>query len=174
MVKKNEEEEKATWGRVKNRLKMGIVGLPNIGKSSCFNLLTHLQIPAENYPFCTKAPNLAQVTVEDPRFDKLCEMYQPKSQVPAYLEIYDIAGLVQGAHEGLGLGNEFLSNIQSVDGIYHMVRAFADSDIVHVEGDVNPVRDIEIIINELIQKDLAFVNKELDENQKKADRFNDN
>lgn len=94
--------------------------------------------------------------------------------MPAYLEIYDIAGLVQGAHEGLGLGNEFLSNIQSVDGIYHMVRAFADPDIVHVEGEVNPIRDIEIIINELIQKDLAFVNKELEENQKKAERFNDN
>jgi obg-like ATPase 1 len=141
MVKKV-DEEKTQWGRVKNRLKMGIVGLPNVGKSSCFNLLTNLQIPALNYPFCTKEPNLAQVEVKDPRFDKLCQIYEPKSQVPAYLEIYDIAGLVSGAHLGQGLGNEFLSNIQSVDGIYHMVRAFSDPDIVHVEGDVNPIRDI--------------------------------
>lgn len=108
---KKEEEEKAVWGRVKNRLKMGIVGLPNVGKSSCFNLLSNLQIPAMNYPFCTREPNLAQVIVKDPRFEKLCEMYQPKNKVPAYLEIYDIAGLVKGAHMGLGLGNEFLSNI---------------------------------------------------------------
>lgn len=110
MVKKI-EEEKAQWGRVKNRLKMGIVGLPNVGKSSCFNLLTDLQIPALNYPFCTKEPNMALVEVKDSRFDKLCEIFQPKSQVNAFLEIYDIAGLVSGAHMGQGLGNEFLSNI---------------------------------------------------------------
>lgn len=91
-------------------------------------------------------------------------MYEPKSEVPAYLEIYDIAGLVQGAHLGQGLGNEFLSKIQSVDGIYHMVRAFSDPDIVHVEGEVNPIRDMSIILNELIQKDLQFVTKELEEN----------
>ena len=97
---KKAEEEKTPWGRVKNRLKMGIVGLPNIGKSSCFNLLSKLQIPALNYPFCTIEPNVAQVKVEDSRFKKLCEMFEPKSEVPAYLEIYDIAGLVQGAHLG--------------------------------------------------------------------------
>ena len=113
------------------------------------------------------------VEVKDPRFDKLVEIFQPKSQVKAFLEIYDIAGLVSGAHLGQGLGNEFLSNIQSVDGIFHMVRAFEDPDIVHVENDVNPVRDIEIIANELLQKDLQFVNAKLEENKKKAERFND-
>ena len=116
---------------------------------------------------------MAMVEVKDPRFDKLVEIFQPKSQVKAFLEIYDIAGLVSGAHLGQGLGNEFLSNIQSVDGIFHMVRAFEDPDIVHVENDVNPVRDIEIIANELLQKDLQFVNTKLEENKKKAERFND-
>lgn len=111
MKKKNEVEEKAHWGRVKNTLKMGIVGLPNVGKSSCFNLLSKLQIPAENKPFCTIDPNIAMVPVPDERYEKLCEMWQPKSRIPASLEIFDIAGLVEGAHEGQGLGNAFLSNI---------------------------------------------------------------
>lgn len=121
---------------------MGIVGLPNVGKSSCFNLLSNLSIPALNYPFCTIEPNIAQVVVNDPRLTKLIDMWHPKSQIPAYLEVYDIAGLVSGAHLGQGLGNDFLSNIQSVDGIYHMVRAFKDEDVVHVEGEVDPIRDI--------------------------------
>jgi len=166
-------EKKALLGRPGNTLKMGIVGLPNVGKSSTFNLLSKLNVAAENFPFCTIDPNIAKVSVPDPRFDKLCEMFKPKSQVPAVLNIIDIAGLVPGAHEGAGLGNAFLSHIQSVDGIFHVVRAFESEEITHTEGDVNPIRDLEIISNELVQKDLQQCNKRIDDLAAKIKRSND-
>ena len=166
-------EKKVLLGRPGNTLKMGIVGLPNVGKSSTFNLLSKLNVAAENFPFCTIDPNIAKVSVPDPRFDKLCEIFKPKSQVAAVLNIIDIAGLVPGAHEGAGLGNAFLSHIQSVDGIFHVVRAFESEEITHTEGDVNPIRDLEIISNELIQKDLQQAKKRVDELDTKIKRNND-
>eukprot|EP00466_Bigelowiella_natans_P016078 jgi/Bigna1/57820/fgenesh1_pm.31_\ len=140
-------------GRAGEHLKMGIVGLPNVGKSSLFNLMSKLQVPAENYPFCTIEPNIARMKVPDPRFDWLCQQFSPKSTVCAYLEVTDIAGLVRGAADGQGLGNKFLSHIYAVDGIYHVVRAFKDETVEHVEGSVDPVRDLEIITTELRNKD---------------------
>jgi len=166
-------EKKIALGRPGNTLKMGIVGLPNVGKSSTFNLLSKLNVPAENFPFCTIDPNIAKVSVPDSRFDKLCEMWKPKSQVPAVLNIIDIAGLVPGAHEGAGLGNAFLSHISGVDGIFQVVRAFESEEITHTEGDVNPVRDLEIINHELIQKDLQQVAKRTEELDAKIKRNND-
>jgi len=166
-------EKKPLLGRPGNTLKMGIVGLPNVGKSSTFNLLSKLNVAAENFPFCTIDPNIAKVSVPDPRFDKLCDIFKPKSQVPAVLNIIDIAGLVPGAHEGAGLGNAFLSHIQGVDGIFHVVRAFESEEISHTEGDVNPIRDLEIISNELVQKDLQQCNKRIDELAVKIKRNND-
>lgn len=160
--KKGEEEFKhVILGRPSNTLKIGLVGLPNVGKSSTFNFLSNLAIPAENYPFCTIDPNVAQINVPDKRFNKLCEMYSPKSEVAATLKIYDIAGLVRGASEGKGLGNEFLSHIKEVDGIYHVVRAFEDDTITHDEGDVDPIRDLEIITEELILKDRQAIEKRM-------------
>eukprot|EP00768_Dysnectes_brevis_P007701 gnl/Dysnectes_brevis/659_a727_4765.p1 GENE.gnl/Dysnectes_brevis/659_a727_4765~~gnl/Dysnectes_brevis/659_a727_4765.p1 ORF type:complete len:402 (+),score=163.61 gnl/Dysnectes_brevis/659_a727_4765:210-1415(+) len=144
-------------GRAKNSLSMGLVGLPNVGKSLTFNILTKLEVPSENYPFCTKDPNNARVAVPDKRFNWLCSHYKPKSEVPAHLDVTDIAGLVRGAHEGLGLGNAFLSHIRAVDGIFHVVRIFDDITIGHVEGDVDPTRDLKIITNELIAKDLQVL-----------------
>ena len=152
--KKQEPEKKVILGRASNTLKMGLVGLPNVGKSTTFNILANLSVPAENFPFCTIDPNQAKILVPDARFDKLCEMYKPKSKVPAYLSITDIAGLVKGASEGAGLGNAFLSHIQAVDGIFHVVRAFENDEIIHEEGDINPIRDMEIIHGELIAKDI--------------------
>lgn len=173
MDKKNPKPQKVLLGRVGNSLKMGIVGLPNVGKSSTFNLLSHLNVPAENFPFCTIEPNQAKVPVPDERFLKLCEMYKPKSKVPSTLTIFDIAGLVANAHKGEGLGNAFLSNIQAVDGLYHMVRAFDHSDIVHTEGEVDPIRDMAIISNELIYKDLEACERKVADLQKSINRFND-
>jgi obg-like ATPase 1 len=152
--KKIVKEEKVILGRASNTLRMGMVGLPNVGKSTTFNILSNLSVPAENYPFCTIDPNLAKIFVPDARFEKLCEMYKPKSRVAATLSITDIAGLVKGASLGEGLGNAFLSHIQAVDGIYHVVRAFENADIIHNEGDIDPIRDMEIISGELIAKDL--------------------
>jgi len=155
---KDEEEGKAFLGRPGNTVKIGIVGLPNVGKSSFFNTLSDKRVAAENFPFCTIDPAVTRAIVPDERFDFLVDFWKPKSEIPAVLNVTDIAGLVKGAAEGKGLGNDFLSNIQAVDAIYHVCREFKDKHIEHVEGKVNPVRDLKIISNELIQKDLAQVN----------------
>jgi obg-like ATPase 1 len=158
--KKEEPTKKMILGRASNTLKMGLVGLPNVGKSTTFNFLSKLGVPAENYPFCTIDPNLAKINVPDKRFEKMCEVHQPKSKVLAQISITDIAGLVKGASNGEGLGNAFLSHISAVDGIYHVVRAFPDPDIIHNEGELDPLRDIEIINFELRAKDLQQIEKE--------------
>lgn len=154
--KKKDEgpKERPLLGRFKSNLKVGIVGLPNVGKSTLFNTLTSMGIPAENFPFCTIDPNTARVNIPDERFTWLCNTYKPKSEVPAFLDIVDIAGLVKGAANGEGLGNAFLSNIAAVDGIFHVCRAFDDADVVHVEDRVDPVEDLEIIHSELRAKDM--------------------
>lgn len=159
--KKAEETPKgaARFGRVKNNLKMGIVGLPNVGKSSLFNLMTSQSIAAENYPFCTIDPNESRCPVPDERYDFLCDMWQPPSKYPAYLHITDIAGLVRGASEGAGLGNAFLSHIAAVDGIFHVVRAFDNDEVVHVDDSVDPVRDLDTIQMELCKKALDYVGR---------------
>lgn len=157
------EEKKPLLGRFGKTLKMGLVGLPNVGKSTTFNVLSKMNVPADNYAFCTVEPHQAKLAVPDERFEKLCEMYKPKKRAAASLNIWDIAGLIQGAHEGAGLGNNFLSNIQSVDGIYHVVRAFENMEIMHVENTIDPCRDMEIISNELIMKDLKSCQKSLDD-----------
>lgn len=156
------------FGRTKANLKMGVVGLPNVGKSSFFNLLTKQTAEAQNFPFCTIAPNEGRVQLQDPRWKKLCEMWKPKSQVPAYLNLTDIAGLVRGAHEGEGLGNEFLSHIQAVDGIFHMVRIFENDEVTHVDDCVDPVRDLDTITSELCLKDMAYFTAITEEIEKKA------
>ena len=149
--------EIALLGRAKNSLTMGIVGLPNIGKSLTFSILTQVQVPSENYPFCTINPNHARVAVPDKRFEWLCDLYKPRSKVPTYLDVVDIAGLIKGASEGQGLGNAFLSNIKACDGIFHIIRIFEDQEIVHVEGDVDPIRDVEVIEQELRAKDMQIM-----------------
>eukprot|EP00124_Ichthyophonus_hoferi_P001682 Ihof_evm1s95 gene=Ihof_evmTU1s95 len=155
------EVKAARFGRVKNNLKMGIVGLPNVGKSSLFNLLTEQAVDAENYPFCTIDPNESRCPVPDERYEYLCNMWKPPSEYPAYLYITDIAGLVKGASEGAGLGNAFLSHIQAVDGIFHVVRAFDNDSVVHVDDSVDPIRDLDTIQGELCKKDLAILEKAL-------------
>ena len=170
--KKEEQPVKVLLGRPGNTLKMGIVGLPNVGKSSTYNLLSKLQAPAENYMFCTIEPNKAKVEVPDVRFDKLVEIYKPKKNVPASLTILDIAGLVKGAAQGQGMGNSFLSHVQSVDGIFHVVRAFDDEEIQHYEGEVDPIRDLDIIQTELMEKDKAMLLKSEDELEKVIGRTN--
>merc|ERR1719445_3049297 len=155
-----QQEEKQWLGKLdKNKCRVGIVGLPNIGKSSLFNVFSAKQVPAENYPFCTIKPAQTQVPVPDKRWVHLCSAFKPKSRVQAVLEIWDIAGLVRGAHKGQGLGNEFLSNIAAVDAIFHVVRAFRAKHIEHVEGSLDPIRDIKIISNELRMKDIAKLSK---------------
>ena len=161
--KKEAPETKVILGRASNTLKMGLVGLPNVGKSTTFNVLSNLSVPAENYPFCTIDPSEAKIYVPDRRFERLCEIYNPRSKVAASISIFDIAGLVAGAHEGQGLGNAFLSHIQAVDGIFHVVRAFPNEEVIHNEGDVDPIRDMEIITNELFQKDLQQIAKAVDD-----------
>ncbi len=146
----------------------GIVGLPNVGKSTLFNALTKNSIPAENFPFCTIDPNFGVVPVPDSRLDLLSKVVEPEKVVPAVIEFCDIAGLVKGASKGEGLGNQFLSHIRNVDAIAHVVRCFDRSDIVHVEGKVDPVRDIEIINYELIMADLEVVEKRLAKVEKVA------
>jgi hypothetical protein len=149
-------------------LKCGIVGLPNVGKSTLFNALTNAKALAANYPFATKEPNIGMITVPDRRMDKLVELIGPRSVVPTNIEIVDIAGLIKGASKGEGLGNQFLGNIREVDAIIHVVRCFVDDNVVHVDGSVNPVRDKEVIDTELILKDIDTAEKRLDKAKKAA------
>lgn len=147
-------------------LKLGIVGLPNVGKSSLFNALTQHAIPAENYPFCTIDPNVGVVKVADSRLDTIVELVAPENVVPAVIEFVDIAGIVKGAHKGEGLGNDFLTNIRNVDAIIHVVRDFPDLGIIHVENRVDPKADKEIIELELVLKDLDSITKKIDKSKK--------
>lgn len=170
--KKQVEEQKVLLGRPGNNLKAGIVGLANVGKSTFFQAITRCPLgnPA-NYPFATIDPEEARVTVPSKRFDTLLEIYEKTaSKVPAHLTVYDIAGLTKGASAGEGLGNAFLSHIRSVDSIYQVVRCFDDAEIIHIEGDVDPVRDLDIISTELRLKDIEFCNKALEGAQKVAKR----
>ena len=149
-------------------LSVGIVGLPNVGKSTLFNALSEKQAEAANYAFCTIDPNVGIVPVPDPRFDKLVELHSPKKVVPASVEFVDIAGLVRGASKGEGKGNAFLSNIRDADAVAHVVRCFEDENIVHVDNRVDPLADIETIETELILKDLETVQKRLDKAERAA------
>ncbi|KAL1586889.1 hypothetical protein WHR41_04130 [Cladosporium halotolerans] len=168
--KKVVKEEPVLLGRPGNNLNAGIVGLANVGKSTLFQAITKCSLgnPA-NFPYATINPEESRVLVPDERFDWLCQQYKPKSQVPAHLTVYDIAGLTRGASTGAGLGNSFLSHIRAVDAIFQVVRCFDDAEIIHVEGDVDPIRDLEIINEELRIKDLEFAEKSL-ENYKKQTR----
>lgn len=149
-------------------LQCGIVGLPNVGKSTLFNALTSAKALAANYPFATKDPNVGMITVPDERLDKLAELVNPQKVLPTTVEIVDIAGLIKGASKGEGLGNQFLANIREVDAIVHVVRCFEDDNVVHVEGGVDPVRDKMIIDNELILKDLETLEKNIEKSKKQA------
>merc|ERR1712241_989692 len=169
--KKVEEEKPIIVGRLGTNLRCGIVGLPNVGKSTFFNVLTKTQIAAaENFPFCTIDPNESRVPVPDERFDWLVEHHKPASKVPAFLNIVDIAGLVKGASEGQGLGNAFLSHIKACDAMFHLCRTFEDKEITHVEGEVDPVRDLDIINEELRLKDEEFFMKAFEDLEKKYAR----
>ena len=149
-------------------LKCGIVGLPNVGKSTLFNALTSAKALAANYPFATKDPNLGVITVPDERLDKLAELVNPQRILPTTVDIVDIAGLIKGASKGEGLGNQFLGNIRETDAILHVVRCFEDDNVVHVDGSVDPVRDKMIIDTELILKDIETVEKKVDKFRRTA------
>jgi len=147
-------------------MKLGIVGLPNVGKSTLFNAITNAGASAANYPFCTIEPNVGMVCVPDERLDKLAEMFSPDKITPAVIEFVDIAGLVKGASKGEGLGNKFLSHIREVDAVVHVVRCFENNDIVHVDGSIDPARDIETINLELIFSDIEMVERRKDKSMK--------
>jgi GTP-binding protein YchF len=148
--------------------KCGIVGLPNVGKSTLFNALTKATIAAENYPFCTIDPNVGVVPLPDPRLDVLAEIVNPQNVIPTTMQFVDIAGLVEGASKGEGLGNKFLANIRETDAIAHVVRCFENDDVVHVAGQVDPLADIEVINTELALADLESVEKALDKASRQA------
>lgn len=149
-------------------LKAGIVGLPNVGKSSLFNALTAQGAPSENYPFCTVDPNIGMVEVPDPRLDRIFELVEAPERVPTVIQFVDIAGLVEGASEGEGLGNKFLGNIREVDAVVHVLRCFEDADVTHVLGGVDPLRDREVVNTELALADLETVERRLEKTSKKA------
>ena len=149
-------------------MKLGIVGLPNVGKSTLFNAITNAGAQSANFPFCTIEPNVGMVTVPDHRLDFLAELYQPKKYTPAVIEFVDIAGLVKGASKGEGLGNKFLGDIRATDAIVHVVRCFDNDDIIHVEGNTDPKRDVEIIDLELILADMEMVDRRIDKAAKAA------
>ena len=149
-------------------MKLGIVGLPNVGKSTLFNAITNAGAASANFPFCTIEPNVGMVTVPDERLDFLAELYKPKKYTPAVIEFVDIAGLVKGASKGEGLGNKFLGNIRATDAIIHVVRCFDDENVIHVEGSTDPKRDIDIIDLELIMADMEMVERRIDKALKAA------
>ena len=149
-------------------LKCGIVGLPNVGKSTLFNCLSNAKAQSTNFPFCTIEPNVGTITVPDERLTKLEELVNPQKVIPTTIEIVDIAGLVKGAHKGEGLGNQFLANIREVDAIIHVLRCFDDDNVVHVDGKVDPISDKEIIDMELQLKDLETIEKRLGAIERKA------
>ncbi|MBQ0009971.1 MAG: redox-regulated ATPase YchF, partial [Ruminococcus sp.] len=153
-------------------MKLGIVGLPNVGKSTLFNAITNAGAQSANYPFCTIEPNVGVVAVPDARLDKLAEMYNPEKYTPAVIEFVDIAGLVRGASKGEGLGNQFLSHIRETDAIIHLVRCFEDGNIIHVDGTVDPLRDIETNNMELIFSDMEILDRRIARTEKalKGDR----